>query len=73
MRVSSNKPLWRQLLEQRLRLLQVERVEALRKPAVNRRQQFASLLRLALVTPEASEAHCGRSDREVASDTCAAS
>src|SRR5215472_15282323 len=48
-----------QLLNQRLRLLQIARVKALSKPPVNRRQQFARLLHLALVTPEACEAHCG--------------
>jgi hypothetical protein len=46
----------RQLLQQRLRLLQIERVEALREPPVHRSEQFASLLHLALVTPEAGEA-----------------
>ena len=56
---SSNEPLRRQLLEQRLRLLQIERVEALREPAVDRSKQFASLLRLALVAPEACKAHGG--------------
>jgi hypothetical protein len=35
------------------------RVKPLRKPAINRRQQFARLLPLALVAPEAREAHCG--------------
>jgi hypothetical protein len=49
----------RQLIQQRLGLLQIERVEAFGEPAVNRSQQFASLLRFALRTPEASEAHCG--------------
>ena len=49
----------RQLLQQRLRLLQIARVESLRKPPVNRSQQFPSLLRLALVAPEAREACCG--------------
>ena len=34
-------------------------LEAFRKPAVNRSKQFASLLRLALVTPEAGEAYGG--------------
>ena len=43
--------LHRQLLQQRLRLFQVARVEALREPAVNRSQQFARLLHLALVAP----------------------
>ena len=49
----------RQLLQQRLRLLQIARVEALREPPVNRSQQFARLLHLALVAPEAREAHGG--------------
>ena len=39
----------RQLLQQRLRLLQIERVEAFRKPPVDRSEQFASLLRLTLI------------------------
>ena len=34
-----------QLVEQRLRLLQIERVETFGEPAVNRRKKFASLLR----------------------------
>ena len=50
---------WEQRIEQRLRLLQIARVEPFRKPAVNRSKQFARLLRLALVTPEARKAHCG--------------
>ena len=50
---------YRQLLQQRLYLLQIARVEALSEPPVNRSQQFARLLHLALVTPEASEAHGG--------------
>ena len=29
------------------------------EPAVHRSEQFASLLRLSLVTPEARHAHCG--------------
>jgi hypothetical protein len=41
-----------QLLQQRLRFLQIARVEPLSKPPVNRSKQFARLLRLALVTPE---------------------
>ena len=43
--------------EQRLRLLQIARVEPFREPAVDRSKQFARLLRLALVAPEAREAH----------------
>ena len=42
----------RQLLQQRLRLFQIARVEALREPAVHRSQQFVRSLRLALVAPE---------------------
>ena len=60
---SSNKPLRRQLLQQRLRFFQIARVEPLRKPPVNRSQQFARLLHLALVTPEAREAHGGADRR----------
>ena len=37
----------RQLLQQRLRLLQIARVEAFGEPAIMRSEQFASLLRLA--------------------------
>ena len=43
--------------EQRLRLLQIARVEPFREPAVDRSKQFARLLRLTLVAPEAREAH----------------
>ena len=42
-----------QLLQQRLRFLQIARVEPLREPAVDRSQQFARLPHLALVEPEA--------------------
>ena len=49
----------RQLVEQRLHLFQIARVKPLREPAVNRSKQFARLLRLTLVAPEPSEAHCG--------------
>src|SRR5262249_32782583 len=42
-----------QLVEQRLSVFQIDRVEALSEPAVDRSEQFASLLRLALVAPEA--------------------
>ena len=40
----------RQLFEQRLRLLQIERVKPFSEPAVNRSEQFARLLHLALGT-----------------------
>jgi hypothetical protein len=46
----------RQLVEQRLRLLQIARVEPLSEPPVNRSEQFARLLHLALVAPEACQA-----------------
>ena len=45
----------RQLVEQRLRLLQIERVEALGEPAVDRSEKLASLIPLALIAPEARE------------------
>src|ERR1700722_714478 len=51
--------LHRQLLQQRLSLLQIARVEALSEPAVNRSKQVARLLRLTLVTPETREARRG--------------
>ena len=45
-------------MEQSLGLFQIEYVEAFGEPAVDRSEQFASLLHLALVAPEAREAHC---------------
>src|SRR5262249_13346702 len=49
-----------QLLQQRLRVLQIARIEPFSEPAVDRSKQFARLLHLALGTPEAGEAHGGR-------------
>jgi hypothetical protein len=46
-----------QLIQQRLSLLQIERVEALGEPAVDRREKIAGLLSLALITPQPSQAH----------------
>src|SRR5216684_1638854 len=46
----------RELLQQRLRLLQDRRVEAFLEPAVDWREEVASLGALALVSPEAGEA-----------------
>src|SRR5262249_41359813 len=46
-----------QLLQQRLRFLQIARVKPIREPPVDRSEHFASLLQLALVAPEACEAH----------------
>src|SRR5467141_3485871 len=48
-----------ELLEQRLRLLKVRRVETLGKPAVDRREEVAGFVALALVAPEADEAGGG--------------
>jgi hypothetical protein len=42
--------------EQRLRLLQIARVEAFRKPPVNGSKQFARFHRLALVAPAPPQA-----------------
>ena len=47
------------LLQQRLRLLQIARVKAFSEPPLNRSKQFARLVHLTLVAPEACEAHCG--------------
>jgi hypothetical protein len=41
-----------QLVEQHLRLFQIERVEAFGEPAVDRSEKLAGLLLLALVAPE---------------------
>jgi hypothetical protein len=49
----------RQLLQQRLRFLQIARVVALREPPINRSKHLARLPHLALGAPEACEAHCG--------------
>ena len=48
-----------QLGKQRLRLFQIERVEAFGEPAVNRSEQFARLLQFALITLEPRHAHRG--------------
>jgi hypothetical protein len=45
-------PLRRQFLQQHLRHFQIARVKPFRKPPVNRSEQLARLLHLALVTPE---------------------
>ena len=42
----------RQPLQQRLRLLQIARIEALGEPAVDRSEKFASSLPFSLITPE---------------------
>src|SRR5215467_14354986 len=49
----------RQLVEQRLGLLQHRRVEAFGEPVVDRRQQIAGLDAFALIAPEGSEASGG--------------
>jgi hypothetical protein len=43
------KALYRQLLEQRLRLLQIERVETFGEPAADRSKKIAGLIPLALI------------------------
>ena len=48
-----------QFIEQFLRFLHVTRIKPLSEPTVHRSQQFAGLLLLALVAPEACEAHGG--------------
>ena len=48
----------RQLVEQGLGLLQIERIKALGEPAVDRSEKIAGLLPLALIAPEPSYAHC---------------
>jgi hypothetical protein len=49
----------RQLLQQRLRLFQIERIEALGEPAVDRSEQLAGLIPLALIAPESGKAGSG--------------
>ena len=49
----------RELLQQRLGLLQVERIEALGEPAIDRGEKIVGLLPLALIAPEAGEAGGG--------------
>src|SRR5208282_393997 len=46
-----------QHVEQGLRLLQIERVEPLREPAIDRSENVASLIPLALVAPEPRHPH----------------
>jgi hypothetical protein len=46
-------------VKQSLRLLQIERIEPLGEPAVDRSEQFACLITLALVAPETGEAGGG--------------
>src|SRR5262249_22013569 len=49
----------RQLIEQRLRLLEVSGIKALCEPAIDRRQQRPRFGLLALLLPEATEAYGG--------------
>ena len=49
----------RQLVEQVLSLLQIERIEPLGKPAVDRSEKIAGLIPLALIAPEPRHAHRG--------------
>jgi len=48
-----------QFVQQRLRLLQIERVKSLCEPAVHRSEKLASLIPLALIAPEPRHAHSG--------------
>src|SRR6476660_3005237 len=48
-----------QVVEQGLSLAQSERVEALAEPAVDRSEQIAGLITLALIAPEPRHAHGG--------------
>ena len=43
--------------EQRFRFLQIERIEPLGEPAVNRSEKLARLVPLALIAPEPRHAH----------------
>jgi len=52
-------PLLRQLLEHRLGLLQVQRIEAFGEPAIDRCEKIAGLLSLAPITPELRHARRG--------------
>jgi hypothetical protein len=44
-------------MEQRLSLLQIERVEAFGEPAVDRSEEIEGLIALALISPEPRHAH----------------
>ena len=55
---SSNEPLRRQPLTQRLRLFQITRIKSLSQLAIDR--QFACFLGLTLVAPVPRDAHSGR-------------
>src|SRR4029077_20354611 len=56
---SSNRSLRRQFLKQRLRFLQIERVEAFGEPPVHRSEDIAGFVAFPLITPEAGEVHGG--------------
>jgi len=49
----------RQFVQQRLRILQIGRIKTFCKPTIDFRQQFAGLSPLALLLPQAREAHSG--------------
>jgi hypothetical protein len=54
--VSENRLSGGKLIKQRLRLLQVERIEAFGEPAVDRCEKIVGLVPLALITPEVRQA-----------------
>src|SRR6202040_2992409 len=49
----------RQLVEESLCLLQIERIETFGEPAVDRSEKLASLIPLALIAPQPGHAHSG--------------
>jgi hypothetical protein len=44
-----------QLMEQRLSLLQIERIEALYEPALDRSEEIEGLIALAMISPESRQ------------------
>src|SRR6516164_6236739 len=49
----------RQLLEQRLGLLQIARIKPFGEPAIDRREKVASCISLTLIAPQPRQAHRG--------------
>jgi len=59
-----------QLVEQPLRLFQIERVEPFGEPPVDRSEKLTRLIPLALIAPEPRHSHCGAELQDVGSSTC---
>ena len=57
---SNVRPIFDQLVEESLGLLQIERVEAFGEPAIDRTEKIASLLPFSPVAPEPRHAPCRR-------------